>query len=57
MLFELGLAVGRTKRRHLKHEWFVFEARRFRLQHSLSDLNGIAPHIHHAQRHRGCWWS
>ncbi|HKC98843.1 MAG TPA: hypothetical protein VKG20_12470 [Methylomirabilota bacterium] len=52
MPFELGLAVGRTKRRRLKHEWFVFEARRFRLQRSLSDLNGIDPHIHHAQPHR-----
>jgi hypothetical protein len=52
MPFELGLAVGRTKRRHLKHEWFVFEARPFRLQRSLSDLNGIDPHVHHAQPQR-----
>ncbi len=52
MPFELGLAVGRTPRRKLRHEWFVFESRQFRLQRSLSDLNGTDPHIHHAQPHQ-----
>src|SRR5262249_23055089 len=52
MPFELGLAVGRTKRRHLKHEWFVFEARRFRLQRSLSDLNRVDPPIPPGPPHR-----
>jgi hypothetical protein len=52
MPFELGLAVGRRPRQKLRHEWFVFEARRFRLQRSLSDLNGIDPHIHHARPHQ-----
>jgi hypothetical protein len=46
MPFELGLVVGRMQRRRPKHEWFVFEARRFRLQRSVSDLNGMDPHIH-----------
>jgi hypothetical protein len=49
MPFELGLAIGRTQRRRPRHEWFVFEARRFRLQRSLSDLNGTDPYIHRAQ--------
>jgi len=46
MPFELGLVIGRRQRRYPKHEWFVFEARRFRLLRSLSDLNGTDPHIH-----------
>ena len=52
MPFELGLAVGRQPRRKLKHEWFVFEAQRYRLQRSLSDLNGTDAHIHHGEPHR-----
>jgi len=52
MPFELGLAIGRTQRRKTAHEWFVFEARRFRLQRSLSDLNGTDPYIHLAQPQR-----
>src|SRR5262249_50505573 len=34
MPFELGLVVGRMQRQQPKHEWFVFEARRFRLLRS-----------------------
>ena len=44
MPFELGLAVGMS--RHQQHEWFVMEARPYRLQRSLSDLNGTDPLIH-----------
>jgi hypothetical protein len=44
MAFELGLAVEMS--RHQKHEWFVLEARPYRLQRSLSDLNGTDPLIH-----------
>jgi hypothetical protein len=52
MPFELGLVVGGLQRRQPAHEWFVFEARRFRLQRSLSDLNGTDPHIHGNQPRR-----
>lgn len=44
MPFELGLAVEMS--RHQKHEWFVLESRPYRLQRSLSDLNGTDPLIH-----------
>ena len=44
MPFELGLAVEMS--RHMKHQWFVLEARPYRLQRSLSDLNGTDPLIH-----------
>jgi len=44
MPFELGLAV--TPTRGTRHEWCVFEERRYRLMKSLSDLNGTDPHIH-----------
>jgi hypothetical protein len=39
MPFELGLAVEMS--RHQKHDWFVLEAKPYRLQRSLSDLNGL----------------
>lgn len=45
MPFELGLAVAVTLSRGV-HQWFVFEARPFRLQKSLSDVNGFDPYIH-----------
>src|SRR5262249_48034192 len=48
MPFELGLAVGRTRRRHLKHQWFVFEARPVRLPRSLSHLHRVRPPIPHS---------
>lgn len=46
MPFELGLTVGQTGNRDAHHIWFVFETRRWRLQKSLSDLNGTDPYIH-----------
>jgi hypothetical protein len=41
MPFELGLVVAKTSAR-----WFVFEAKPYRLQRTLSDLNGHDPLIH-----------
>jgi hypothetical protein len=48
MPFELGLTVAweKFKPQEVKHTWFVFEARAYRVQKSLSDLNGADPHIH-----------
>ena len=46
MPFELGLTVGQTTSRYSQHTWFVFEMRRWRLQKSLSDLNGTDPYVH-----------
>jgi hypothetical protein len=44
---ELGLAVGYyTHRPKRKHTWFVFETRPWRLQKSLSDLNGTDTYVH-----------
>jgi hypothetical protein len=41
MPFELGLAAGyHTRRANREHTWFVFETRPWRVQKSLSDLNG-----------------
>lgn len=44
MPFELG--IGYALSRMTPHSFFVLEARAFRLQASLSDLNGHDPHIH-----------
>jgi len=44
MPFELGLSVEMSHRQ--PHGWFVIEARPYRLQRSLSDLNGTDPLIH-----------
>ena len=47
MPFELGLAVGyHTRRANREHIWFVFETRPWRLQKSLSDLNGTGVYAH-----------
>jgi hypothetical protein len=47
MPFELGLAVAWSKETAGKsHKWFVFESRPYRVQKSLSDLNGTDPNIH-----------
>jgi hypothetical protein len=47
MPFELGLTVairdGKGKR---KENWYVFESKGYRLEKSLSDLNGTDPKIH-----------
>ncbi len=42
MPFELGLAVGRS----VDSNWFVVEAERYRLQKTLSDLNGWEVLVH-----------
>jgi hypothetical protein len=44
MPFEPGLAVEASHRQ--KHQWFVLEAKPYRLQRSLSDLNDTDPLIH-----------
>ena len=44
MPFELGIAFA--LRRIENHKFVVFEAERYRLQRTLSDLNGIDPGIH-----------
>jgi hypothetical protein len=46
MPFELGLAVAWEKSNPTKHRWFVFEEKDYRIQKSLSDLNGTDPQIH-----------
>lgn len=45
MPFELGLAVAWASQQH-EHKWFVFEAVPYRLNKSLSDVDGTDPHIH-----------
>ncbi len=49
MPFELGLAVAWEKLNPTNHTFFVFEAKAYRLQKSLSDLNGTDPRIHGSQ--------
>ena len=46
MPFELGLCVSHTMRPGVAHTWFIFESTAWRLQKSLSDLNGTDPYIH-----------
>lgn len=46
MPFELGLAVEWQRLNPLRHTWFVFEERPYRILKSLSDLNGSDPQIH-----------
>ena len=45
MPFEIGLAVATARWRPV-HQWFLFEARPFRVQQTLSDLSGIDAYIH-----------
>ena len=45
MPFELGVAIGASWGQ--PHRAFVFEKQAFRLQRTLSDLNGLDPHPHH----------
>jgi hypothetical protein len=47
MPFELGLVVARERLSAVEHEWFVCEKQPYRIQKSLSDLNGTDPYIHH----------
>jgi hypothetical protein len=44
MPFELGMAYALARK--VSHDFFVLEEKPFRLQTSLSDLNGHDPHIH-----------
>jgi hypothetical protein len=45
MPFEIGLAVA-TARWRPAHQWFLLEARPFRVQQTLSDLSGTDAYIH-----------
>ena len=45
MPFEVGLAVA-TARWRPAHQWFLLEARPFRVQQTLSDLGGTDAYIH-----------
>ena len=47
MPFELGLTLAPTGRLDGNHHWIVLEEMPYRIQKSLSDLNGYDPHIHH----------
>jgi hypothetical protein len=46
MPFELGLAVVRACKAPRRHAVFVFEAEKYRIQRTLSDLNGTDVYIH-----------
>jgi len=46
MPFELGLAVAFHWRKNTKHTWFVLETQKWRIQKSLSDLNGTDVYVH-----------
>jgi hypothetical protein len=46
MPFELGLCVLHAMRSEGQHTWFIFESTAWRIQKSLSDLNGTDPYIH-----------
>lgn len=46
MPFELGLALAMERLDSTPRDSFVFESRKYRLAKSLSDLNGIDPHVH-----------
>lgn len=46
MPFELGLVVGWQQAAPSGHSWFVFESSPYRLQKSLSDLNGTDPFVY-----------
>jgi hypothetical protein len=46
MPFELGLVVAQAELLDSRHRWYVFEAERFRILKSLSDINGTEAYIH-----------
>lgn len=46
MPFELGLCVLHSMLNEDRHTWFLFESTPWRIQKSLSDLNGTDPYIH-----------
>ncbi len=49
MPLELGLALYRSYATHGRHRVFVFEEKRYRMQRSTSDINGIDPLIHNGR--------
>ena len=57
MPFELGLAVAFHWSRSAKHTWFVVETEKWRIQKSLSDLNGTDVYVHGERRkvYSGNW--
>lgn len=48
MPFELGLACA-VRQQKRAHEFHILESRAHRLQHTLSDMNGIDPKVHNRQ--------
>ena len=46
MPLELGMAIACQKTLFPSHMWFVFEAKRRRIQKSMSDLDGTDVYIH-----------
>lgn len=49
MPFELGMAVTCARLGTNRHNWFLFETKPWRVQKSLSDLDGTDPHLHHGK--------
>ena len=50
MPLELGMAIARQKLNPANHVWFVFEAKKRRIEKSMSDLNGTDVYIHGGRR-------
>jgi hypothetical protein len=46
MPFELGLTVAMAMSKNNAHHWIVLEEANYRIQQSLSDLNGYDPYVH-----------
>lgn len=46
MPFELGLAAAVSLSDHRRHQFFVLERKSYRLQRTLSDMNGYDPFLH-----------
>ncbi len=46
MPLELGMTIAWAKLYPKRHTWFVWESEKYRMQHSISDLNGADPYIH-----------
>lgn len=49
MPLELGLALHRSYVTRGQHRVYVFERKRYRMQQSTSDINGIDPQIHYGR--------
>ena len=52
MPFELGAAVGMAEHSGHDHFWYAFDAKQYRAQKSLSDLNGTEIYIHERKGQR-----